>query len=485
MVADAAYLLLVFSWMLFLPPLGRDFVSLARPNTLEPVAGAVFRGCMQIFGAHPWPYHAFNLLLLYACMMLILILTRHLVRGPWWLGSVAAVLFMANPVKTEAVLHLDGMRDLLPALAGLFALLSYMALRGGRGAPPRYTALLLFLAAAGISPTNLMLMPVFAVYEAVCRPKPEGWRFFRPIGVVGAVALLASGMWAVPGALHPLRMFAPLALIFYPIGMLPENAELLAIAPSPAAGVALVILELAPVVSVVLLLMLIIAVFRILRRLREPSITFGVLGALAFRLFQGSLGVDAVTLQGGGRLLIPLALLSIAAAGLCHRLMKMPECRRYVVRISTAACALVMALQVASNLEWRRAAREVERFRTAAERAHHEHPGQPLAVLPDYQYLGTAPLQFSSTVRYNTLFSRALPVHGLLPMHRIPGHEPRILKHAPERIELEVPKPPCRRVAALRLIPGPWRRRPRVPSQERIVLTPEGPPFPEVRIPYP
>lgn len=470
LVADAIYLALVFGWTLILIPLGRDFAALANPDVLGPVPGRLFSGMMALFNDHAWAYLLVNLAMLYACMVLILVLARALGQGPWWLGSVAAVLFMANPAKTEAVLSLGGIQDLLPGVLGLGVLAVYACCRTREGRFMRRLPLLAYVVSVLACPDTIPLFLVLVLLE-LCffRDVPGQRARLWPIIVVGAAVYLISGQWALPEALHPDAMFAPLFLVLYPVGVLPDTLAFFTAWPLPGWACALVLAVLAGYV---------------MRRAAHPLLTFGLLGAAAFRLLQGGRTVDPVTLSGGGALLIPTALLALAACGGFLAVMRSPRWRFSVVRISTLLCVAAMLCQGWINGHWLQAGREVNRFQAAAAEAASRNPGQPLAVVPDLRYIGTAPVLYSESVRYNTPFGSALPVRSLLPLSVLPPAEIDVLRYSPGEAAVSVArlaeptrdKPP-------RFSRAWWRQRHRPQGRVTLELKAGSQPFPAVHIP--
>ncbi|MCX5771469.1 MAG: hypothetical protein NTZ09_14540, partial [Candidatus Hydrogenedentes bacterium] len=158
------YLLIVYAWSLSLYPLGRDYAALADPTSLPPIAGKLFAWEIRAFGGSPYGYHAVNLVLLYGCMMALYRFVRLAIPGPFWLGTLAAALFMANPVHSEAVLNLSGVGDLVPAFLALLALVAYAQHRAG---PRGWTGVLALAAfALAVLPyrQNVMLIIVPALY---------------------------------------------------------------------------------------------------------------------------------------------------------------------------------------------------------------------------------------------------------------------------------------------------------------------------------
>ncbi|HOH28836.1 MAG TPA: hypothetical protein PLC40_04095 [Candidatus Hydrogenedentes bacterium] len=471
LVMDALYLLVVFGWTLGLSPLGIDFAALARPDRLGPVAGELFSGMLSIFGGYAWMYFLVNLALLYGCMALLLVLTRILGKGPWWLGSIAAVLFMANPIKTEGVLLLSGLRYLLPGLLGLVVLLVYACSRLRQ----KFRFLLLppaaYIGAVLACPDLVPLFLVLMVLEGCFfREFPGRSRRLWPIVIVGFAMYFISGQWAMEGAWQPARVFVPLYLVLYPIGLLPDTVALFESWPVLGWGCGMMLIALA------LLLM---------RGARTPLFTFGLLGAVSFRLLQGGRGVDPVTLAGGGILVIPLALLSLAVAGGFQALLERPRWRASVVRLSTLFCVVAMACQVWTNVHWLQGGHAVRRFRQAAMETAAQHPGQLLAVAPDLQYSGTVPVMYAQSVYYDTPFSTALPVTGLMPLSLAMPATIDVLHYSPEKMTVSVRGHTSATPDKPRLFSRAWwQRRSHPPEPARLDLEAGARPFPVVRVPY-
>src|SRR5690554_6282377 len=76
-VSMIVYLLVVYFWAFRIGPLGRDFEHFGTAgDAMPPVLGALWRYQTGLFGATPAAYIAFNLVLLYACMLLLYRLTN-------------------------------------------------------------------------------------------------------------------------------------------------------------------------------------------------------------------------------------------------------------------------------------------------------------------------------------------------------------------------------------------------------------------------
>lgn len=398
------YLCIVYANSLYIHPLGRDYAALAERGASMPwLARGLFAWEMATFGDNPLGYHAVNLLFLYAGMLLVFFLVNHTVRGVWWMGTLAACLFMANPVHSEAVLNLCGAADLVPFLAAMLAITLYAA-HAYDPVPWRLASSLLFFAAAVLAyPQNAYLFLVIALLEFVTtepdnRNRKRLWPYFF---------ITLAGFYVNSGAIgeagfSPARAFQPLYFTFYPIGFLPETAR--RFHEHPALGW----LAAATVLFVLWL---------IHRRARSRAFLFAFLAMAAVRLYPGTRPVDPVHLIGGGQLLLPAALFSAGLVALFYRIMGNPRWRVPMVGVTTVLVVILFIMQIRENAIWSGAGREVRDFqRTAAQAAKGQRV--PIGVCPDYAYFLGAPVCLSESIRFDTPFSEALDAVSLLRLNR-------------------------------------------------------------------
>jgi len=403
LIADFFYLALVHAWGVGVRPLGRDFALLENPAQLAWPLRSFVSAEVLFFGDIAPLYHVVNLALLFGCMAAVFFLTLRLVGGPVWLASLAAVLLMANPVKSEATLHLTGAADLLPAFLGLTAVACFVRHGQVRTARSGVVAWTLLVGAVLLFRENVCLALPLVLHERMVVERRRSSRLRA--AMLTALTLVACGLYWSPdmwNALDPLRMFAPLGLLPYPIGLLPETASQFHASPALAYG--------ALVLAIVFLVYLD-------RRVRAPVFTFAAASLFAVRLLRGGLDIDPVHMTGGGALIVPLGFFSIGVAALCRRIMLHPRWPRPVVLLTTAICVLLFLLQVTSLVSWRRAARETARFQQQAYAFAAEHPEQMLGVLPDYRCLRGAPMNLSDAIAHDTPFSRSVHHMALLPLH--------------------------------------------------------------------
>lgn len=525
LLLDAVYLLLVMGWTVFLPPMGRDYVWFSGLYS-EDLLSVWWRLLGGEFVPAP-VYHVAALLLLYLCMVLVFFLTRLATRGPWWLGSVAAVVFMAHPVKAEAVLTLSGVTlELIPTAACLGGLLMYATrpLSLWRALVwDAATMILLVFGAGFVYVDNGVGLTVFIVpflWDAFVVPRGKRGRF-RPVRPLLVLFLLLSAAYFclmfVVAEVEPMladvlllcaHPFAAIGLLLYPLGILPETRAALGTHPALAAVGVLAAGALA--MAAVL-------------RVKSPALRLGLLSAGVLPLcngfsrivglepfflnFPGVAGlpltwpVDPVHFANGGRLTLATAFMGIAAAGVFAALLRHPRWRKPAVALSTALCAGLMVLHGIVNLQWVSAGQRLREFRRTAEALAAQHPGETLVVAPDIEYAGFAPLSYAESVKHTTPFGPALDVRALAWCDvEYPAAKVAVTEYSPDGFSFTVTQPyppevrPADGVEAASAPPAPPRvglfdLRPRAfyapVKAHAFSFQPADVPFPAVRIPLP
>lgn len=527
LLLDAAYLLLVMGWTVFLPPMGRDHEWLAGEYSED-----LFAVWWRLLGGECVPapvYHVAALLLLYLCMVLVFFLTRLATRGPWWLGSVAAVVFMAHPVKAEAVLTLSGARlELIPATACLGGLLLYatrpQALSRLRTMAWDTAAVaLLAVGAGGVFLANDLGPGVFALpllWDALVEPREarggRGWARFLLVlflmfgaGVFCAI-VVALGVVLTPTDVLSLcaQPFAMIGLLLYPLGIFSETRAVLLANPAMSAvgvltaggvGMWVVLRAKSPALLLGFLSVAVpsfcTALSLILALAPFSPVPFSESGLVMM------LPVDPVHFAGGGRLTLATAFMGIAAAGGVAALLRHPRWRKPAVALSTALCVGLMVLHGIVNLQWVSAGQRLREFRRTAEALAAQHPGETLVVAPDIEYAGFAPLSYAESVSENTPFGLGLDVRALAWCDvEYPAAKVSVTEYSPDGFAFTVTQPyppevrPAEGVEAASAPPAPPRvglfdLRPRVfyapKKAHAFSFQPADVPFPAVRIPLP
>ena len=303
---------------------------------------AFFYGYLDEVGQGSFGHYGMALALLYGCMVCLFYLTRRLAKGPVWLGSLAAAVFMAHPAKTEVLFGTVGLYHLASALMALVALLTYLRLADAPDALRYGVALGCFAVASFPFPINATLFGVLVMLEFY-PGNAETRRWGRLVPFL-AVTIAANGFHFK--ALHAhipdvAENFAPLLLLLYPIGLLPETLAALQAAPLLAWcwGFAALFLL---VVSMIVV--------------RNGAYRVCVLALLSLRFYPGTESIDIVSMSGGGQLLVPIALGCIALAGFCRWLMQFEEWGRSTVALTTMLCVALFVLQFQANRAWAKTA---------------------------------------------------------------------------------------------------------------------------------
>ena len=397
------YLISLYGWGLWIHPLGRDYEHLANLGSDMPfLARQLFSLEVKTFGADPVGYHLVNIGLMYACMLLVYHFINKSAKGLWRFGTLAASLFMANPVHSETMHNLSGVADLVPCLAGLMVLTAY-AWNAEKPSKARLALALIFACvAAGLYRENAGMGFVLIAYELLVVRKesrlvPRG----IVIGALAVVAAIIGGHFSGMGELDLRQMFAPLYLVFYPIGFLPKTVE------SMHERMWLVWLSIAALLLVIEL---------IHRKARRPEFIFAILGMLLLRIVPSAREVDLVHMVGGGQLLLPNVIFTLGFIIIVFRIMDHPRWRVPMITITTTLVIIFFVMQWRSLKTWSDAGKYVRDFQAHAREMTQD--GEVLGVLPDFQNYKGAPLALSQSISHDTPFSKRIDHVSIMPIHR-------------------------------------------------------------------
>lgn len=329
--AMAVYLLLVHGLGLF---------SISRTGPVAPLGEhpeipAYVRFCLTAFaeaiGHSPIILSGAGLLLLYACMVSLFQLTRRLVKGPVWLGSLAGTAFMAHPVKTEVLFDIVGIYYLAATLLALLAFLSYIYLLEHPDTKRYLLALAIFTTATiPFCINGGLFVSIFLLEFYPATQESRRWERLFPFLTVTMLAnwFHKETLYANLPALD--QMIAPVLLLIYPIGLLPETANYLHNTPLVAWGWGIL-----AVACLALLFTLV----------KSGSFRVCLLALFVFRFFPGAESIDFTHLDGGAQLLFPLAMGCVALAGFSRWLMRFEAWRKPTVALTTMLCVVLFILQ--------------------------------------------------------------------------------------------------------------------------------------------
>jgi tetratricopeptide (TPR) repeat protein len=201
----------------------RIFTTFSSCN-YHPLTLLSYMAEFAVAGPDPWLYHLSNVLLHIAAS----ILAYHLARA--WSGSepaalLAALLFLAHPLRVECVAWAAGRKDLLCGVFYLGALLAYTR-HVERPSPARWSAALVLSVLALLSKVMAITIPAALLLLLVARRKLDRRRLLEVAPFAAIAALFAwlgflaqaadGGVKGLHGAgLLPHLLTVPKALTFY------------------------------------------------------------------------------------------------------------------------------------------------------------------------------------------------------------------------------------------------------------------------------
>jgi hypothetical protein len=156
-----------------------------RPEQTRPLTYLTFWMNYQLGGRNPAGYHALNLALHLAAVLLLYETVRMIAGPSAWVPLAAAALFAVHPIQAEAVDYIWARSTLLMTV---FCLLSWRSWLG-----KRYTAAVVWFAIALLAKEECVAFPLFLYYCA--GPGPA-------LGIAAMLALAAAAGMRVLYALH-------------------------------------------------------------------------------------------------------------------------------------------------------------------------------------------------------------------------------------------------------------------------------------------
>lgn len=172
------------------------FVPNGEFDAYRPVTTASFAANYAIHGPAPLGYHVVNVALhATVCVVLALVLAR--VTGDVRLALLAAFLFAAHPVHTEAVASVVGRAELL---AAVLALLAWWIVLARRGLPASVAAAVVLFAGV-LAKENAAAIVAVAVAADLIYRRPPDVRAYVALATAVVAALVVRS--AVLGGLAP------------------------------------------------------------------------------------------------------------------------------------------------------------------------------------------------------------------------------------------------------------------------------------------
>lgn len=183
--------------------------AVAVSNFYRPLMHAAFYVIFRLFGLNPGPYHALSILLhAGVCLLVYAVIAR--ISGRRLVAAIAALLFAAHPVHTEAVAWISAYPDLLCAFFSLLAIWLYLRAEQAQGATRLAlqllvgATLLLALLAKEIAVAVPLLL---ASYELLLRR--AGWRATVRAVWPAYAAIAACAAIYLAARVHALKALMP------------------------------------------------------------------------------------------------------------------------------------------------------------------------------------------------------------------------------------------------------------------------------------
>ncbi|MED5330841.1 MAG: tetratricopeptide repeat protein [Planctomycetota bacterium] len=288
-------------------------------------------------GGSAWPYHALNLLVHLAVVLLL----HHVIRrltGSGRMAFVTALLFAVHPLHTEAVAYVAGLSDLLAAatiLGGLSLFLSATEKPGGLATRPFLGLLAVMFIGMTAKEQAVLLLPVCILTDLMWNAKGrglEGSTRFILYGSMTAIVVIQLGLrFMAVGYLTPdttaidyidnpliqepfdIRFINGMGLLAMQVWLF-LWPEVLSIDYSfDAIPMAQSLFQPAPLAGLVLIAAL--ALFGLLRMGRQPFLCWGILFFVGCSAFTANILVPIGTIFGERLTYVPTigACLAVAA----------------------------------------------------------------------------------------------------------------------------------------------------------------------------
>lgn len=185
------------------------------PQLYIPLTFVSFQVNALIFGMNATAFHAVNLLLHCANVVLVLLILRRL-SGNLFVATAAAALFAIHPIQTEAVLWAASRKDLLSGFFFLLSALSYLQFRENDTTKKNLYLSVLFYGLGLLSKVSIIMLPVWLLGIDWLHKRGLGKEAFSEKIPYGVLALI-FGTIAVVGKSRILESSGTLLNILLPI----------------------------------------------------------------------------------------------------------------------------------------------------------------------------------------------------------------------------------------------------------------------------
>ncbi|HOK09416.1 MAG TPA: hypothetical protein PLT82_02860 [Candidatus Hydrogenedens sp.] len=331
---DFLYVSAVFLWVIFLPRSGSDYLWFHNTFVNQPIYGSDSFVLSMIFTFSSIVFRLVNFLLLYVLMVILFFTTRFFTGGPWWLGSLSAVLFMAHPLTQQQVVQLNGYETLASILINAILLLLF--------AYSVYTQNSRFIFIWLLSLIALFVAPLSAPFIIIIG---FGFLLNKDIQGLDLKQYIGMSLLLMLPALYFLRInqssylfsldFIPqFSLLVYPIGWLPITIKKYhwnSILPIFYGALSIFVL-----------------VF-VAGKAKQKYLALLLGGIVFLCMFSHKNGVNLSQPLHNPSALFPLMLFCISVSWVCGIIQKHPRWKTSIVKATTLLCIIMMGCQIFLN----------------------------------------------------------------------------------------------------------------------------------------
>lgn len=329
---DLIYLLITYVWVLGFPLSGEEYS----------VYLDFYGRYSDVFFAHlifsPVLVRCVNVLFCYINMVLIFFITREVIGGLWWLGSLSAVVFMAHPIMSLNIAQPIFSTYLINLAIGLGVV--YVNLGYNKRKLVVYlTSLMYSIISLFVHVHNALLI----ILSFILRPGATDFEgdsrkaFLTRMGDM--FLLIFSTVWIVLNRdrfFFSFDIYPQTSLLVYPLGWLRESWEIYNYSPLIA------FISSGGVLSLF---------FVIGWSLKNKGILKLFFSLVLLLIFPVEREVNLFQPLRNGHLIYPLTFGSIAFAGICGELQKLPRWNSSIIKGTAILCLAMIIFQFFLHFE--------------------------------------------------------------------------------------------------------------------------------------
>ncbi len=334
LLLDLLYVSLVFLWTIFLPLSGSDYLWFHDTFFNQPMQGTDLAILSLIFSYSSILFRIVNFILLYILMVFLFFITRFLTAGPWWLGSLSAVLFMSHPLTGPHVVQINGYETLLPILINALPLLFF--------AHSIYTQTSRFIFVWLLSLFALLTYPSSAPFVTII-----GFGLLLQNEIQGLIPKQNVFMFLLTlfPSLYFLKFYQPpnsfsldfllqFSLLIYPLGWLPMTQTLY---------------HWQNILPILYGLTGILILVFISWKIKQKYLILFLWGTIFLSMFSYQNPINLSQPLQNSCALFPLFLFCIVVSGIGGMIQRQPRWKTSIVKITTLLCIVMMSSQIFLN----------------------------------------------------------------------------------------------------------------------------------------